>query len=114
MGSSRLRKRGRQHESFGQPQFNVYSLLGFLPRRSAWGLVMLQIHGKEIARLAQYLLPIFNYQRFLSRDRFFQLLVAFLGVHSRALVFYSDGEIVSRRQTLNIGGFPESEVAHGY
>lgn len=77
---------------------------------------MLQLYRYQVSGLAQYVLPVSGYQRFLSRNRFycFQRLVVFLGVHLRSLVFYSDGEIVSLRIPLNIGESPESEASHGF
>lgn len=51
-----------------------------------------------ISRLFQNPVPIFGNQRFLSCNRFFgfQLLVAFLGLHFWALVFYSTGSAYSQ------------------
>lgn len=74
---------------------------------------MKQFYGQHKASLTQYLLPVLDDQSFLSRNLLFQRLVVFLGLHVWALVFYSYGEIFAHLYSLNIGGFPESEVAHG-
>lgn len=74
---------------------------------------MRQFYRQYKPRLPKYFLSVFNDHRFLSRSRLFQLPVAFLGVHCRALVFYSDGEIVSRLSVPNIQENYDFEVCHG-
>lgn len=101
--------------SLGHPQQQVNALLGFLPACGSSRGGVLNLGGDEVARLPQDVLPVFHNERFLSRNRVrFPRLVVFLGLHFRALVFYSYGEIFAHRFSLNVGGFPESEATHGF